>query len=63
MGCTTLEIRNMKRDKSVEISEYDASFLIEHFQQLKKISSEYIFSVEVDQEGQLKHCFWANPTS
>lgn len=38
----------------------DAQLLIEHFEEMKYINECFFYKYEVDDEGKLKHYFWAD---
>ena len=57
MSCTFFDIRNYKRGLKEQTREYDASLLIEHFEQQKKLNNDFFYSTSLDEDGKLVHCF------
>ena len=60
IGCTEIDIRNVQTKYKKEIKEIDAQLLMEHFEEMKEMNDSFFYCYEVDDEGRLKHCFWAD---
>ena len=63
MGCTERDIRNFQRDCREETKDYDAQFVLDHFQLQKDVDDGFFYAVEKDDHGRLRHCFWSDAIS
>ena len=63
LGCTERDIRNFQRDFREETKDYNAQFVIDHFQLQKDVDDRFYYAVEKDDHGRLKHCFWSDAIS
>ncbi|KMZ71127.1 hypothetical protein ZOSMA_188G00270 [Zostera marina] len=62
MGCMTLDINNMVRDDRIDLKNYDVDLIVEDFQMKKLENVQFFYDLVKDDEGRLKHLFWADPT-
>ena len=57
MGCTEKDVWNFKRDYREDMKDYDAQFLVEHFELQKSANEGFFYAIEKDDEGRLEYCF------
>ncbi|KMZ71451.1 hypothetical protein ZOSMA_17G00060 [Zostera marina] len=62
MGCMTLDINNMVRDDRIDLKNYDVDLIVEEFEMTKLENADFFYDLVKDDEGRLKHLFWADPT-
>lgn len=63
IGCIERDIRNEIGTIRQERKLHDAQLLIEHFRDMKELNPSFYYAFEEDEEGRLKHCFWADGLS
>ncbi|KMZ75137.1 hypothetical protein ZOSMA_118G00140, partial [Zostera marina] len=62
MGCMKMDINNMVRDDRIDFKNYDVDLIVEEFEMNKSENEEFFYNLVKDDEGRLKHLFWADPT-
>ncbi|KMZ67611.1 hypothetical protein ZOSMA_261G00260 [Zostera marina] len=62
MGCMKMVINNMVRDDRIDLKNYDVDLIVEEFEMNKSENEEFFYDLVKDDEGRLKHLFWADPT-
>ncbi|XP_038719802.1 protein FAR1-RELATED SEQUENCE 5-like [Tripterygium wilfordii] len=60
IGCTEKDFYNARRDEVKLFAGHDAQMLYEYFEAEKEKNTEFYFSVDVDVENKITHCFWAD---
>ncbi|XP_038723713.1 protein FAR1-RELATED SEQUENCE 5-like [Tripterygium wilfordii] len=60
IGCIEKDFYNARRDEVKLFAGHDAQMLYEYFEAEKEKNSEFYFSINVDVENKIKHCFWAD---
>ncbi|XP_038707587.1 protein FAR1-RELATED SEQUENCE 5-like isoform X2 [Tripterygium wilfordii] len=58
--CIEKDFYNGRRDEVKLFAGHDAQMLYEYFEAEKEKNSEFYFSINVDVENNIKHCFWAD---
>ncbi|KMZ65646.1 hypothetical protein ZOSMA_314G00180 [Zostera marina] len=62
MSCMTLDINNMVPDDRIDLKNYDVDLIVEEFELKKSENANFFYDLVKDDEGRLKHLFWADPT-
>ncbi|KMZ62504.1 hypothetical protein ZOSMA_45G00450 [Zostera marina] len=60
MGYMTLGINNMVRDDHVDLKNYDVDLIVEEFEIRKLENNDFFYDLVKDDEGRLRHLFWAD---
>ncbi|KAK9291752.1 hypothetical protein L1049_019702 [Liquidambar formosana] len=63
IGYTKQDIRNARRDARKVTDGHDADMLNEHFLAQKERNLYFTYTIEIYDENQISHIFWANTTS
>nr|XP_015873856.1 protein FAR1-RELATED SEQUENCE 5-like [Ziziphus jujuba var. spinosa] len=63
IGCTTKDIYNHEAKVRNELKGQDAELLKEYFLTEQEKDSCFFFKIDVDDDGKLKCCFWADSVS
>ncbi|KMZ61559.1 hypothetical protein ZOSMA_51G00500 [Zostera marina] len=62
MGCMKMDINNMVCDDRIDLKNYDVDLIVEEFEMNKSENEQFFYDLVKDDEGRLKHLFWADPT-
>ncbi|XP_060672779.1 protein FAR1-RELATED SEQUENCE 5-like [Ziziphus jujuba] len=63
IGCTKKDIYNREAKVRNELRGQDAELLKEYFLTEQENDPCFFFKIDVDDDGKLKHCFWADSVS
>ncbi|KMZ56110.1 hypothetical protein ZOSMA_99G00410 [Zostera marina] len=62
MGCMKIDINNMVRDHRIDLKNYDVDLIVEEFEIKNLENNHFFYDLVKDDQGRLKHLFWADPT-
>lgn len=60
IGCTQIDLQNYSKDLKTFIKDSDAHVFIDNFKRKQEVDPSFYYAYEVDEEGRLKHVFWAD---
>jgi len=60
VGCTQRDLQNYSRDLKTMNKESNAHVFIDNFRRKQEFDPSFYYAYEVDDEGHLKHVFWAD---
>jgi hypothetical protein len=63
IGCTKRDIQNYSRDLKELVKDSDAHIFLDNFRRKHEMNHSFYYDFEVDNEGRLKHVFWADGIS
>jgi hypothetical protein len=63
VGCTERDLFNYSRDIKSLIKDSDAHIFIDNFRRKQEVDPSFYYAYEANEEGRLKHVFWADGIS